>query len=186
MANFCPECGKPTEKRFVSGLNRDACPDCSFVEFPLASVGIGALVMRDESVLLVERAIPPVGIWTIPSGYVEASDNLINAVIREVREEANVEVTPQGIIALRNHYERNRNDLYVIFLCDADDNQIPVPDGEESSAAKFVPIEELAEMEHLSLTSRSLINHYLEHKPKPMIPLTFDRYHLHALVFTSF
>ena len=71
MAKFCPECGTVTERRSAAGRERDACPNCDFVQYAKSKIGVGALVFRGESVLLVERSIYPHGLWTLPSGHQE-------------------------------------------------------------------------------------------------------------------
>ena len=56
-------------------------------------LGVGAIIVRDERVLLVRRAHPPLqGEWSIPGGLVETGETTQEAVIREVREETGLEI----------------------------------------------------------------------------------------------
>jgi 8-oxo-dGTP diphosphatase len=58
-------------------------------------LGIGAIVVNDDSVLLVERGHDPLkGEWSLPGGAVEVGESLRDAVRREVREETGLEVEP--------------------------------------------------------------------------------------------
>src|SRR5262245_48776287 len=86
MTKFCPECGTAVGQRLVGWRERAAFPWCGFVQFARSKIGVGALVFRGESVLLVERAIYPHGLWTLPSGYQEETETLEAAVVREVWE----------------------------------------------------------------------------------------------------
>ncbi|MBT8202755.1 MAG: NUDIX domain-containing protein [Acidimicrobiia bacterium] len=51
-------------------------------------LAVGAVVVRDGRLLLVERANEPAaGLWAVPGGRVEAGESLLDAVKREVAEE---------------------------------------------------------------------------------------------------
>ena len=58
-------------------------------------VGIGVVVLRDASVLLVRRGKPPnVGSWTLPGGAQEVGETAEAAARRELLEETGIEVGP--------------------------------------------------------------------------------------------
>jgi 8-oxo-dGTP diphosphatase len=58
-----------------------------------AEVAVGAVVVLDGHVALVERGRPPgEGLWSIPGGRVEPGETLAEALVREVREEIGLEV----------------------------------------------------------------------------------------------
>lgn len=166
MAKFCPECGKATVKINDGGLERDACADGHFVQYARTKIGVGALVFRDERVLLVERAIRPVGIWTLPSGHIEQGEPVDVAIVREVCEEAGLDIVPQGVVFMRNMLQRGISDIYVIFLCDVDDNQVPVADGVEATQARFI---EPSEFDSINVSSytRWFVETYLTNRPQP-------------------
>lgn len=185
MANFCPECGTKTEQHFVAGRDRDACPACGYVEFARTKIGVGALVFRGDSVLLVERAIPPHGLWTIPSGYQEMDETLEEAVVREVMEETGLRVHPKGIVFMRNMHERGVIDSYSVFLCEADSKaDMPDANDEESTEAHFVPQEAFDEI-NLEEDSRWFIETYLELQPEPMLAIANPFKHPNLQIFTA-
>ncbi|GAB4573674.1 MAG: hypothetical protein Kow0077_16810 [Anaerolineae bacterium] len=166
MVHFCPQCGAATVQREDGGRLRDACPACGWVHYADTGIGVGALILRGEHVLLVERGIPPVGRWTLPSGWIEQDDTLESAVVREVREETGLVCVPEGIICIRNIPRPQRNELYICFLCTADPAQEPVPDGYESTAARFVHPAEFDQID-LSPFSRFIVEQYLRQRPQP-------------------
>jgi 8-oxo-dGTP diphosphatase len=62
-------------------------------------LGVGAIIVRDNQVLLVRRANPPLqGEWSIPGGLVETGETTKQAVVREVREETSLEVEPLKLV----------------------------------------------------------------------------------------
>ena len=56
-------------------------------------LGVGALIIEDGRILLVERGNPPLmGYWSLPGGGVETGERLEEAIRREVREETGLEI----------------------------------------------------------------------------------------------
>jgi 8-oxo-dGTP diphosphatase len=78
-------------------------------EYPRAPiVGVGAIVIKDRSVLLVRRAHEPNrGQWSIPGGIVELGETLAQAATREVREECLIEVEAGNIVATIDLIQRD-------------------------------------------------------------------------------
>lgn len=54
-------------------------------QFPI--LGASACVWRDGKVLLIERAKPPFGMWSLPGGHVEPGETVAAAAQRELAEE---------------------------------------------------------------------------------------------------
>lgn len=56
-------------------------------------VGVGAVIVKDNKVLLIRRAGEPGrGLWSIPGGLVELGERIKDAVRREVKEETGLDV----------------------------------------------------------------------------------------------
>src|SRR5579875_1681121 len=92
--NFCLACGNALVTREIGGVPRRACPACDFVHWGNYSIGVGALVVRDNRFLLVRRAQDPGrGVWTNPGGYTEQMESIHRTVEREVFEETGVTAT---------------------------------------------------------------------------------------------
>lgn len=86
-------------------------------------VGVGAVIVHEGRVLLVQRGHEPLrGQWSIPGGLIEIGEMLHEAVVREVREETGLDVEPIELVELldRIHSEGERVRYhYVIadYLC---------------------------------------------------------------------
>jgi len=64
-------------------------------------IGVGAIVLRGDDVLLVKRARPPrKGEWSIPGGMQHLGETVAEALRREVREETGLEVEPVDVVAV--------------------------------------------------------------------------------------
>jgi 8-oxo-dGTP diphosphatase len=64
-----------------------------------AEVAVGAVVLQDGSILLVRRGREPAaGHWSLPGGRVRFGEELHEAVVREVAEEAGLEVVVDHFI----------------------------------------------------------------------------------------
>src|SRR3954447_13888558 len=71
--------------------------DRSFPPRPI--VGVGAVVIDADRVLLVRRAQPPLeGHWSLPGGAVEVGETLSSAIQREVFEETGMVVSVGPIV----------------------------------------------------------------------------------------
>jgi 8-oxo-dGTP diphosphatase len=70
-------------------------------EYPEAPiVGVGAIVIKDQQVLLVCRANDPNrGQWSIPGGTVELGETLAQAAAREVWEECQVKIEAGEVVS---------------------------------------------------------------------------------------
>lgn len=71
-------------------------------------LGVGALIIREDRILLVERGHEPLkGYWSLPGGGVETGESLEEAMRREVREETGLEVE---VLCLLEIFERIMHD----------------------------------------------------------------------------
>jgi NAD+ diphosphatase len=86
----CSACGAATDLD-VGGMVR-VCPACGTHHFPRTDPVVIMLVTDGDRALLGRQAIWPPGRYSTLAGFVEPGESLEEAVAREVREEAGVEV----------------------------------------------------------------------------------------------
>jgi len=94
---FCANCGSPTD--VVAGGIIRACPRCGAEHHPRTDPVVIMLVTDGDKVLLGRQATWPPGRYSALAGFVEPGESLEQAVAREVREEAGVEVGEPVYIA---------------------------------------------------------------------------------------
>ena len=155
--NFCPRCGTPLTMRPEGGRPRPMCPapGCGFTFYGDASIGTGAVVLRDDHVLLIERHSPGRVWWQIPGGFVEVDEPIHTAIEREVMEETGIEARALDVVGFRHAAgvpDRPIANIYVVFRLEAVGGA-PRPDNEESFSVEFVHRDQIAQREGLSSMS---------------------------------
>ena len=141
------------------------------------SIGVGAVVVYEDRVLLVRAALGSgKEQWAIPGGFVERSETVIAAIQREVFEETGVVAEVRGLIAARSRVTADENSAYFIFLLVAPDATV-TPDGFEIDDARYFTLHEAQALPDLNPLSRLVITHALEGnvkvlttQPHPTIP----------------
>ena len=74
-------------------------------------VGVGAVIFKGQSVLLVKRDKEPGrGQWNLPGGAVELGETLVEALKRELHEEVTIKIEIGGLVRLLDRiiYDRKR------------------------------------------------------------------------------
>jgi len=75
---------------------------------PWPIVAVGAIVWKEDRLLLIRRAHPPrQGQWSIPGGRQEAGETVQQAALREIREEAGIEIALIEVAAVVDLIERD-------------------------------------------------------------------------------
>jgi ADP-ribose pyrophosphatase YjhB (NUDIX family) len=150
---YCPRCGKELILRHEGGRDRSACPDgdCRYVHFGEFSIGVGGVVQRDGKVLLIRRGHEPGrGWWQLPGGYAEHDEAVMEAVEREVLEEAGVRARVVEVLGFRHSVGGQGSiggastNIYIVFRLEPDPDCAPFCDQDEITGAQFWDPGELA------------------------------------------
>lgn len=134
---FCPRCASPLQPRTHDTGVRLSCthPDCGFVHWDNPLPVVAALVEYQGQFILARNAKWPRRIFSVISGYLEKNESPEQAVIREVKEELNLEGMVTRFIG---HYPF------------AEQNQLILAYAVQATGA-LEPNHELAEIKRLSL-----------------------------------
>jgi 8-oxo-dGTP diphosphatase len=100
---FCPRCA--AELSHAEG--RVECGSCGFVQYANPVPAVAALVVDDGGRLLLARRAhdPDAGLWDTPGGFLDEGEEPLDALRRELREEAGVEIETGEFVGMHlDHY----------------------------------------------------------------------------------
>ena len=160
---YCPRCGAELALKPEGGRDRPICPACNFVFFGEYSIGVGGVVIRDGKALLIRRGHEPGrGWWQIPGGYAECDEVVVDAVAREVLEEAGIRANVVEVLGFRHSVGGKGSiggpstNVYIIFRLEPanPDGEEPHCDDDEITGAGYFSPEEIASMERVQGLSK--------------------------------
>ncbi len=119
----CPRCGSALERKFLDGRTRLVCSnrDCLYIYYHNPIPAAGAIIIRNNKILLVKRAVSPrVGWWCIPAGFMEWDEHPSETAIREIREETGLEIKLKSLFEVYSGNDDPRmNAVLILYLADS-------------------------------------------------------------------
>jgi 8-oxo-dGTP diphosphatase len=117
-------------------------------------VGVGAVIVADERVVLVRRGREPLlGQWSIPGGVVESGESLRQAAAREAEEETGLQVEVGEVLEVfesivpgteSNAGKAQYHYVIIDFLCRTKSGELRA--GGDALEARWVRRDELPEL----------------------------------------
>jgi NAD+ diphosphatase len=90
---FCSRCGSPTLPEEAGHVMTCTNRECATKHFPRSDPATIMLVQNLDRCLLGRQPTWPEGLFSTLAGFVEAGESVEEAVVREVKEEAGIEIT---------------------------------------------------------------------------------------------
>lgn len=123
------------------GDNREriVCAECDWVHYENPRIILTGFCVRDSSILLCRRAIPPrYGFWTLPGGFMEIGETMEEGTMREVSEEAGATVEIQSLLG--TYSVARIGQVHMVYLAKMTSPEITI--GAESLEARMFPLAE--------------------------------------------
>lgn len=140
--NYCSTCGAPVRPRVPPGDDRPryVCDRCHTIHYENPKMVVGCIPEWEDKVLLCRRAIEPrSGLWTIPAGFLENGETVIEGAKRESFEEARARVEILGLYTLFDLTHVHQ--VYLIFRARLLDDHYMA--GEETAEVKLFEEKEM-------------------------------------------
>ncbi len=119
MIKYCAYCGAPVEKLIPAGDDRPrfVCAACGRIHYQNPILVVGCIPVWQDQVLLCRRNIEPrKHKWTLPAGYLENGETVIEGARRETWEETGAtldHITPYQLVDILYV-----NQVYLMFRAD--------------------------------------------------------------------
>ena len=133
--NYCSECGSDSlVRRLPEGdtKERTICDSCHHIFYHNPKIVTGCILEWQGKILLCKRAIEPrINFWTVPAGFLENGEAVIEAAAREAAEEACAKC--ENLVMHSFYNIRYVNQVYILYRGYLKDGHYGV--GAESNAA---------------------------------------------------
>ena len=106
-------------------------------------VTVDAIILKGNAIVLIRRKHPPfVGMYALPGGYVEAGESCEQAVVREAKEETNLDITINKLVGVYSDVDRDPrgHTISVVYLVEA---KGVLQAGDDAAHAELVSLDSL-------------------------------------------
>jgi len=109
---FCPDCASPLE--FIAMLEdggakeRLRCVACGFTHWNNPTPVLAAVVQYQDKVLLACNAAWKPGTYALITGFMEAGETPEDGIVREIKEETNLEAKEVNLIGVYDFQRMNQ------------------------------------------------------------------------------
>lgn len=186
--NYCSSCGSGVSLQIPEGDNRAryVCDSCATIHYQNPNIVAGCIAEYGDKILLCKRAIDPqIGKWTLPAGFLENQETVMQGAAREAMEEANANVTAMQLFSVISIPHISQ--VYMMYRCQLVDGFAEVgPESQEVGlyTEQQVPWPQLAfpvvieslKLYYEDVKQGSFTTHYGDIIKQPDMSLKINRY----------
>jgi NAD+ diphosphatase len=108
---FCPQCGNELIEKHHDDRPRIMCPDlttCGYVFWNNPTPVVGAIVEHEGDIILARNAAWPPEWYAIITGFLEKGESAEQGVLRELKEELNLEGEIVEFVGVYDFFQMNQ------------------------------------------------------------------------------
>jgi len=123
-------------------------------------VRVAIVILKEEKILLVQHKKKDKKYWLLPGGRVDFGETLIEAIQREMSEEANIKVKVGKLLfisdAISPDVDSKRHIINIFFEGEIIDGELKIGDEEILQRIEFVPLNQLDELTFYPMVKEEL------------------------------
>lgn len=131
-------------------------------------VGIGVIIVNDGKILLGHYldslkdtgGIYEPGSWTLPGGKLKDNETVIDCIIRETKEESNLDISEVSIFNAADDFQPSKHFVSLHAIAKSFDGELKVMEGNKIDEWCWFPIDNLPV--NIYSPSRKCIDNYLK------------------------
>jgi NAD+ diphosphatase len=165
LFRFCPKCGSSGFETKNKGRSYQ-CGSCFFQYYVNSSAAVACLIFNESGELMLTRRAfePNKGMLDLPGGFIEPMETAENAVIREIKEELNLDISElEYLISFPNLYPFSNFTVPtadLAFLCKVV-TFIGIKPGDDVASIEFILPEKIDLNSLCADSMRKIILYYL-------------------------
>ena len=158
---YCIQCGAKTESIIppLDNRLRDVCTNCKYIHYVNPNNIVGIVASHESKVLLCKRNTEPrMNYWTVPAGFMENGETLLEGAQREAKEEVGIEPVPSNLFMV--YSVPHISQVHFYFHSKLKDQTTKI--GDEINDVMFADYDEIP-WDHLAFNSiRVLLEKFFE------------------------
>jgi mutator protein MutT len=135
-------------------------------------VGVGVMIVDDNKILLghrVEKAEDTGGIyepdcWTLPGGKQEYEETMVEAAIRECKEETNLDISDLKVFTASDSFQPDSHYVTINFITASYSGELKIMEPEKIDKWEWFDINELPQ--NIYTPSKNMITEYIKREGK--------------------
>jgi len=119
------------------------------VERRVPLIRVAPIVVRDGAILLVRHVKGGRTYWLLPGGGVEYGESVGDALVREVKEETNLDVALGDLVMVNDSIppDGHRHVVNLYFMAEVVGGELAMGDDDNLAELRFVPLDDLPGLE---------------------------------------
>lgn len=136
--------------------DNELCPHCG--RYRNRRVAVDALIIKDDEILLIKRAVEPFkDMWALPGGGIEFDETAEEALKKEVEEEVGLKIISSKFLNIYTKPERDPKQVIALaYLVETEGEPIA---GSDAYSYQFFRLDQLPEV--MGFDHKQIIQDYL-------------------------